>query len=754
MEEKLKEKVLAHYVKLERAYNDDTDWSEYRCGGSCHPAYAELEAWAAAHPGADVWEQKAAQYRILAERMDTVVFPETPFYFISDLCFRDGTPRSSVGGWLPVRNTHVFRDADPETYELFGRLKGPLRAFSACGPFGADRVHFCWPVGNVIRMGLRGALEKVRGAMPGANGEEMKFLRCAETGLLAAKRIAERFREKAEALLPTVTDPARRRNLELLIAAAGHAPWEPCGSFFEGLNTMWFCRNVMGVIDGIGNSHLGRPDADLIGLYRRDLAAGRLDEAEALRLVRQFVLLGDNQYDKNVTVRYGADHEMEMGLVLGGCDAEGKPVYNEVTRLFLRAHRDVNAIYPKLHCRWSSDSPADYLKDLADDFLAGRSVLGLSCDDAYLPALLHDGVSLTDARNYVNTGCWSSISEGNESVPGGNYFYLVPLMAQMVYTPAPEFARAGIQLEPLDGAGSFEELYRIMMGNYLRVMRFRNDAIGKYGPLAAAANPLCLASAFMNGCVESRRDFTQGGGKYNRNTVDIAGLANFIDALLAMKTLCFDEKRLSLREYLDAVRANWAGNEALLAAARRCPHYGDQSPESMALIRRVHEDFAAGLEGQRNERGGHFSLNYYVYREFLLDAAGIPATPDGRRDGEYYALGVGPNRWHADDPLTAVVQTAGSLDPEKADVTALDLRLPAGQLDREKLAALLHTFAYTGVKHLQLNVTDAAALRDAQLHPEKYPDLIVRVCGFSAKFTVLDRRFQDEVIRRTEYGVS
>ena len=122
----------------------------------------------------------------------------------------------------------------------------------------------------------------------------------------------------------------------MLITAAERAPWEAPQTFLEGLNTCWFCRNVMGAMDGIGNSTLGRVDYILYDLYCADVENGRLSKEEAYALVKQFMLLGDMQYDKNTTVEGENDHELEMGICLGGCDSEGNPVYNDLTEMFLR----------------------------------------------------------------------------------------------------------------------------------------------------------------------------------------------------------------------------------------------------------------------------------------------------------------------------------------------------------------------------------------------------------------------------------
>lgn len=733
--------ILAHYTAMEELYKDN--------GGKGNPLTPLMDAYAAAHPGLDIWDLKAAQYRILSEHMETVIFDESPFYFVNNMCFRDGVPGLTAADWLYQRNRHLYRDENPEVYDRFMQLAWK-NIYSCCGPY-VDEQHFCYPVSEVVRIGLRGAYENIQKQKEGANADEARFLACAEAGVLAARRVAERFAAAARARAAAATDPAVRRNMEMLASAAERAPWEPCASFFEGLNTLWFCRNVMGVMDGIGNSHLGRPDLLLFDLYQQDLANGVLDKEEAADLVRQFLLFGDKSYRRDKPICGGWDQEMELGIVLGGCDSEGRPVCNELTHLFLQAHREIGAIYPKLHCRIASDSSDEYLAEIAKDFAAGRSVIGLCYDSGYLPALLRDGLTPEDARGYVNTGCWSAISEGNESVPGGNYVYLLTLLEQSVYGPTPDYAALGIPCRPLDEATDFASLYAILLENILAPIRFRDDTIGRYGRIADRVNPLPLASAFLHDCLARRRDFTQGGCRYNRNTVQPYGFANIVDALLAMKRLCFDEKRLTLQAYLDAVRHNWEGHEELLHAVRNSPHFGDLSPESVAMSQRLHRDLYNGTRAEINERGGHYSLDYVGYREFLLMAKHRRATPDGRRDGDLFALGIGPSRYHPADALTEVVQSVGALDASLCNVSSLDLQLPLGQTDVPRLTLLLRAFGRTGIKHLQLNVVDLQELRDAQVHPEMHRDLVVRVCGFSARFVMLSPVFQEEIIRRYLY---
>lgn len=739
--ESLRKKARAYYAEMEQMYRVE-------CGKN-NPLSPLMDEYDAAHPGLDAFELKAALYEVFAENIETMVFEETPFYFINNMCFRDGVQHWNSAGWLHRRNQHIYQEADPEAWRKFTGQQA-LRVFLCCGPY-ADTQHFCFPVQNVVFNGLKKYYDDIEAAKDGATEEELKFLNAGQRGLLAAKRVCERYVEAAKAKLVQLEDPVLRANMELLIESASSAPWNAPKTFFEGLNACWFCRNVLGTIDAIGNAHLGRVDYILWELYQKDLAEGRITREQAYEWIKQFVLLGDMQYDKDSIVEGAADHEMEMGICIGGCDPEGKPVYNELTSMFIRAHREMHCVYPKIHARFASDSPKEYLEELAQEFVNSRSVIGLSNDDSIIPALLKSGKSLVDARNYTTNGCWGIKVDSRESAGGGNYFHLITLLEQAVYGPEPEYIDVGLECEPLENASSFEDVYRVLARNAQKAMRWRCETLGKYGKLATKVNPLCLSSVLMDGCIESRKDYTQGGAIYNISTCDPTGFANYVDAMLAIKTLCFKEKKLSLYEFLEAVRSNWEGQEELLHEVRNCPHFGDQSQESLELSERLHCDLYDALQGIENEHGGEFIMNYYVYREFIMMGKKVRATPDGRRNGEMFALGIGVSKYHPGDPLTAVAQSVGNLDATKSVTSSLDVQLPLGGMTKEKLGMILHALAAAQVKHLQLNCVSIDELRDAQKHPEKYQDLIVRICGFSAKFVSLAPMFQEEVIGRYQY---
>ncbi|GHU05365.1 formate C-acetyltransferase [Spirochaetia bacterium] len=721
-----------------------------------HPLEALLDEYDKENPGLNAWQLKAAQYRILAENVTIKLFVNAPFYFATNMLpgIRDGRAYTTAGGWLYKRNNHLFRDADTDAFDKFNAQIG-LGIHLCCGPY-VDNMHYCYPINTVITEGFESIYNKAAAQIPLCkNKDEKDFLECAMAGLEAVRRLCQRFAEAADALLPGLTNPVQRSFMEKVSHSARIAPWKKCSHFYEGLSTIWLCRDVCGPLDGLGNSHLGRVDNTLYELYRNDIDSGYMTKDEAYDLIKRFIVIGDSHYNKDTTVSGNADHELEMGFVLGGCDSEGDEVFNDLTIMFLQAHREVKAIYPKIHARYGSYSSKAYLDEINKDYLNGRSVMALSNDDSTLPGLVHAGKTLEDARGYISNGCWSTIVEGKEACSGGNYFHMLKIMELAIYGIEEKHIKAGITIDTLDGCKNFEEVYNRTSNNMIRLLRQRCTPIGKYGPISVKVNPVPLFSSFTEGCLEKRKDLREGGAKYNPNDFSPSGFANIIDGLLAIKKICFDGsegKIIPLNDFLEAVRTNWEGNEDLLRRVRKCTHFGDQGEESTALAQRFHNDLYDNTRDLVNDRGGHFDMSYQVYREFEMMAKDIRATPDGRRNGDYFALGIGPSRYHDTDPLPALVQSVGALDITKCTNSAIDIVLPAGRISLGNMEDLERAFAVGGLKHIQINCVNAEELQDARIHPELHQDLVVRICGFSAKFVVLCPDFQDEFIRRYVYA--
>ncbi|MDX9982209.1 MAG: pyruvate formate lyase family protein, partial [Lentisphaeria bacterium] len=629
------------------------------------------------------------------------------------------------------------------------------RGVHLAAPYADAIFHHCFPYPNVVRNGLAALYRQAEAQLPDCTTPgETEFLACAMRSLLAVKRIAEKFADAAAARLETATDPAARRHLEWIARTAREVPWRPCRTFHEGLNTVWFLYEVCGSIEGIVSSLLGHLDLTLGELYRQDREAGRLTGEEAYGLVARFLMLAEAKYDMDKPVKDSVNgQEMATAITLGGCDGEGREICNELTFLLLDVHHDLRLHFPKVHCRISRHSPPDYLAAINRNFAEGRNTLALLNDDGLIPAQAKAGKHLEDARRYVAGGCWEVMIEGCEHSAGAsNYFNLLRILEFSIHDHAAIEAEVGLACTRLDGAESFEEVYRRVLGNILAAIRKMCHAIGRYGSVWPQVNPSPFFSAGLADCLENRRDYTAGGGRYNPHGLPLAGFANLIDSLLAIRTLCFGNRPHSLADLLAAVRANWEGHEALRAEALAAPHYGDNSPASNALAKRLLDDLHASTRDLTNERGGPFQLGIYVYKEILWWGQKMSATPDGRRAGDVFEPGLVPSRLRRNE-ITSTIHSAAALDLSRCPADSLlTLSLPLGGTDLATLAALERNFAASGVGMLQINCVNRDELIDARKHPERHQDLVVRVAGYSVRFVLLEPEWQDEIISRTIYG--
>ena len=514
-----------------------------------------------------------------------------------------------------------------------------------------------------------------------------------------------------------------------------------------------FIRTTVGALEGIGYNTFGRPDVELYPFYAKDLSEGRLTKEEAYDLVQAFLLTWDYHYDHDMKMTGYADHELENTYTLGGCDAEGNPVWNELTAMFLKATSEHKIIFPKIKVRFSANSPKEYL-DAADfDVIHGTSSILYQNDDTDIPALVRSGISLEDARDYLITGCWGMMPYGNHMDDHGNYVNLLKAFEFSIHNRQDKMEECKLHFLLIDDAKSFEDVYRITLENCRILFKERNRMTLQGKPIWNAIDPLPLTSSSMVGCLESRKDLTEGGCKYHDEHYQLVGFPNIIDSLLTIKKLCFDEKKYTLEQLLAAVRGNWEGHEDIRRAALACPCWGDESEESCALARRFNTDlFNALLELKTLWKGGSVRMGHLTYTEIRFWAEETLATPDGRHNGEYFSQGLTPSRLHRIDSVTSVVNSLAALDgSELAGNTVVNIILPSNRMTLDNCAGFLQACAHSAMGSLQLNCTTKEELLDAQIHPENHRDLIVRVCGFSARFTSLSPEWQKEVLSRNFY---
>lgn len=699
-------------------------------------------------PDAPIFRVKKQYFETLPEYFRPVLFRNLPFYFEAGM--NGGWCRNNPGRTWFERNFSRRMDAViPEAKRNRFRARGNQRYLLCCGYF-IDGVHHTPPLTTILTRGFAGVREDTLAAAKRCRTpEERDWIDAALAGLDAVRAIQLKFAAEAEAILAKerLTDD-QRRNLRRIAESANVAPWEPPRTFYEGLNTLWFVREILSLTDGLAVYSIGHPDDMLRKLYEADLAAGRVTPGEAFDLICRFLLVAECHHNGMVPVSAYDDHEMEIPLTLGGCDGSGKEVFNDLTRMFILAHRKLDLIFPKLHCRCSEKSSPDYLRLIAEDVYRGRCVHSIFNDDITIRTLEAAGKTPEDARRYLCNGCWDATVESKENRYTADYFSLARILEATIYREPEKEREADVRLASLDGAESFAEVRRIMLGNVTTLAADILDDYTAYETASSLAFPHPLYSACLDGCLEKLRDESVGGAKYSPRDLDMAFLGNLADSLLAIDAICFRRKACTVAELLDAVRANWETRPDLRQMALAAPHWGDDTPESTALAREIQAALYEVVHSRRNGRGGPYVLCSWIYREYKYWGEETRALPDGRRDGDFLTQALNPSHFRTGEDITTVLNAIGRLDHLKFDSSNVNLTFEKGKVSPEVLVAIFRTFCRLGMHVLQPNCFSRADLLDAQKHPELYRNLIVKVCGFSARFVALSPQWQQAVLDR------
>lgn len=429
------------------------------------------------------YQMKIFQYKTITDMFEPVIFDNSPFYFeTGTMCATcDGAffwgktklakdaPENSdhihPGGWTYEKNKHRFVDQNPELWEKRCAQMAEI-FYLICGPYNDVTQHFNLNYRPVFETGLKGVYERaVEQSKTAETDEERDFLSAVAEGMLQLKKMSEKFGKAAEKRLENATDENVRNNLRLIAETAKRVPWEKPDSFYSALNFLAFFRKTVGSLEGIGPNTFGRIDVDLYPFYKHDIENGIITEAEAYDLICKFLLGFDCIYDHDKKMVGYADHEFENTYVLGGCDKNGNPVFNELTKLFLLATENEKIIFPKIICRFSKNSPKEYLDLIDGPVINGTSVILYENDDAIIPARIRAGRTVEEARDYLVTGCWGVVDNGFGKYDGGSYINIAKALEYSVHELKERREKTGLDFKLFDGAENFEKVYNTMCEN-------------------------------------------------------------------------------------------------------------------------------------------------------------------------------------------------------------------------------------------------------------------------------------------------
>jgi pyruvate formate-lyase/glycerol dehydratase family glycyl radical enzyme len=558
-------------------------------------------------------------------------------------------------------------------------------------------------------------------------------------------------------------DESRRAELLEIAERCRWVPANPPRSFMEALQAIWMTQVVMCISYGMAEIlSLGRVDQYLYPYYQADLEAGLISREMALEAIEDFyVKLGTFLI---MLVEVGKETASEMGvgsntLTIGGLDRDGNDATNEISHLFLEAHEDLKGLANNLCIRISSRTPRDFLIQACESFrfTSGHAFFN---DDLIVEELVYDGYSLEDARDYSIVGCVEPTSTGNSfACTAGNDLSLVGVL-EMALNEGCMITfggRVGAATPDPRTFKSFEEVQRAFLEQLSHSVDKMVRAVEAKDRAHAGDFPSPLVSCTLEGCLESGRDMTRGGAKYNYGSITGRGLGTVTNSLAAIRWAVFERNMLTMDELIGHLHRNFKGAESLRKEiVAKAPKYGNDDVGVDMLARWVTGAFCREVRKHQCGRGGFYRAGIFSYGVHVADGMYLGATPDGRKAGEPVSNGISPsNGTELSGPTAAMFSAAEAGSALLSDGTAFNMRFPPALLaspeNVDKIASLVEAYFAMGGRHVQFNVVDSDTLRDAQARPEKYPDLVVRVSGYCAYFTDLGRSIQNDIISRTEF---
>ncbi len=630
--------------------------------------------------------------------------------------------------------------------------------------------HLCLGLDQVVELGMaeliRRAHERLTRLDPG-DSRGKAFLQAVILSLEAAVRYSERFAELAEAQAREATSADERRRLGRIAEHCRRVPRLPASSFHEALQSAWMTQVVgeiqFGTMDVFG---VGRIDQYLYPLFQKDLRSGALGRAEATALLQEYFL----KLSSNVspTPEVGMESNAVLGnsqhcVTLGGVTPSGSDATNELSELTLDAYAEMRGAVNQLCVRLHAGTPAGFVRRACEVFRHTNGIAFYN-DEAIVPGLRADGYSDEDARDYTVVGCVETCGHGDTQGCVAGHDFVLPAALMLTLTngafpPAAPGQQAGFSSGDPSHFDSFEGLFAAFDRQLSHQLDTMVRAIAGKDEAHAEMLPAPYVSALIQGCIESANDVTTGGAKYDFTSIDVRGLATLVDSLLAIETFVYDRKELGLNELVAIVLDDFAGQEALRQRLlRESPKYGSGDARADALALRIVERIHGHVQARRNVRGGRYRVAYFSLGNHVVDGLFLGATPDGRRRGTPISNGVSPsNLVKPTGGPHAGMRSAAKIPPAQASSgIALNIRFHPNFIKDgrglDTFAAMLKTYFSLGGMHLQPNFVSVETLRDAQLHPERHRDLIVKVSGYSACFTDLGRSIQDDIIARAEFG--
>lgn len=659
--------------------------------------------------------------------------------------------------WMPrFLAVRAYKSPVKKIQKLTSQLRSHFYVMNEAGGI----AHTIPDYDKLIRIGVDGFLSEIAFHQDRTqkNSEAWQFHEAMKISLMAFATFCERYRRLALDLLDQSTDVSQRRDLADIAASLASAPRKGANTFREALQLVYLVHIVI-MMESLDNSiGLGRMDQYLYPYYRKDIENGTLTKNRATELIAAFSIKMCELvpvFPEKIIQFHGGFYNAQV-VTVGGMDARGNDATNDLTYIFLDVMNALRMREPNYHSRVHAGSPALYFECIVANLCSGSNTPALYNDDIIIKTMVKNGYRLEDARNYSAVGCVEPICPGKSFASTNAAMVNVPLILELALNRGRRFhspIRSGAATPPVaemqsmaDVKKAFEIQLRFLISRLMEDLQALERANRDF-------HPTPFTSALHEGCIASGKCTTAGGAVYNFSGIQAVAPVAVGDSLYAIDQMVFQKQKITLPELVRLLKKN-IDDPKWLATLKNLKKFGNDEEEVDRWTLYVVDAFGKSLAGYTNIRGGKYVMGIYsdTIHEFFGRISGASAC--GRQKGESFSSGLSPDNGCDRKGPTALLNSMNRFDftaiPNGINFNMKFYpKILEGQKGEMLLSSLLKIYFQRGGMQTQINVLDPDMLQKARENPDLYPNLMVRVSGYTVYFNDLSPAVKDEIIQRS-----
>ena len=570
---------------------------------------------------------------------------------------------------------------------------------------------------------------------------------------------AKRMSQYAAELAAKESNPKRRAELLKISEVNARVPAHAPTTFWEAIQAVWTIESLLVVEENQTGMSIGRVDQYMYPFYKADIASGRICDYEAFDLAGcMLIKMSEMMWiSSEAASKFFAGYQPFVNMCVGGVTREGWDATNDLTYLLMDAVRHVKIYQPSLAVRVHNKSPQKFLEKIVSVVRAGMGFPAVHFDDTHIKMMLAKGVSLEDSRDYCLMGCVEPQKSGRLYQWTSTAYTQWPICIELALNqgvPLSYGKRVCPDLGDINSFDTYEKFEAAVKEQIAYITKWSSVATVISQRVHRELAPKPLMSVMFEGCMEAGKDVAAGGAMYNFGPGVIwSGLATYVDSMAAIKKLVYDDKKYTLKQLNDALKADFVGFEQMRADCLAAPKYGNDDDYADLI--------AADLVHYTEHIHRQYKTLYSVLSHGTLSISNntpfgqlLGASANGRRAWTPLSDGISPSQGADFNGPTAIVKSVSKMPSDSMNIGMVhNFKFPPGLLDtpagENGLITLIRTASILGNGEMQFNYVDNDTMIIAQQHPEEYRDLVVRVAGYSAFFVELCKDVQDEIISRT-----